>query len=52
MMETVLSGAAGNMLAQVNPAGFFQAQALAVRTMKTKHSPDISNIFDSLRINR
>jgi hypothetical protein len=46
MMETMLSGAVGNMLAQVNPAGYFKASALAVKTMKTKHSPDISNILD------
>lgn len=45
MMETMLSGQIGNMLAQVNPAGYFQASALAVKTMKTKHSPDISSIL-------
>lgn len=46
MMETVLSGSMGNMLAQVNPAGFFKASALSIRSMKTKYSPDISQILE------
>ena len=46
MMETMLSGAIGNMLAQVNPAGYFQASALAIKTMQTKHSPEISAILE------
>lgn len=46
MMETMLSGAIGNMLAQVNPAGYFQAAGLAVKTLKTKHSPEISQILE------
>jgi hypothetical protein len=46
MMETTLSGTIGQMLSQVNPAGFFKASALAVKTMKTKHSPDISAILN------
>jgi hypothetical protein len=46
MMETMLSGSIGNMLAQVNPAGYFKASSLAIKTMKTKHSPDIAKILD------
>lgn len=46
MMETMLSGAIGNMLAQANPAGYFQAAALATKTMKTKYSPEISSILE------
>jgi len=46
LLETTLSGAIGNMLAQVNPAGYFQAAALSMKTMKTKHSPDIAQILE------
>lgn len=45
MMETFLAGTVGQLLSQVNPAGFFQTAALAVKTMKTKHSIDISEIL-------
>lgn len=45
MLETMLSGNVGNMLAQVNPAGYFKAAELAIKTMKTKHSPDIAAIL-------
>ncbi len=46
MLETVMSGQMGQMLAKVNPAGFFQVSALNLRTMKTKYSPEISKIFE------
>lgn len=46
MIETVLSGNIGKTLAQVNPAGYFQASALALRTMKTKYSPELSKILE------
>ncbi len=45
MMETMLSGQTGQMLAAVNPAGYFQASSLMIRTMKTKHSMDIARIL-------
>lgn len=45
MMETFLQGNMGQMLSQANPAGYFQASALAVKSMKTKHSVDISEIL-------
>lgn len=46
MMETILQGNIGQMLTQVNPAGFFKAAGLTVKSMKTKHSIDISEILD------
>ena len=45
MIENVLSSTAGQMLAQVNPSGYFQATSLAIKTMKTKYTPEISEIF-------
>lgn len=46
MLETVMSGQMGQMMAQVNPAGFFQISAFSLKTMKTKYSPEISQIFE------
>ena len=45
MLETVMSGQLGQMLSQVNPAGFFKMGALSLKSMKTKYSPEISQIF-------
>lgn len=46
MLETVMSGQMGQMMAQVNPAGFFKISALSLKSMKTKYSPEISHIFE------
>lgn len=46
MLEQVLAGAVGQLLAQVNPAGFFKAAGLSMKTMKTKHSPEIAAILE------
>ena len=46
MLETVMSGQMGQMMSQVNPAGFFQISALTLKSMKTKYSPEISQIFE------
>lgn len=46
MIENVLAGNIGQLLGQVNPAGFFQAAGLTMRSMKTKYSPEISKIFE------
>lgn len=46
MVETILQGNIGQMLSQVNPAGFLKASSLVVKSMKTKHSIDISEILD------
>ncbi len=45
MLETILQGNIGSMLSQVNPAGYFKAAGLAVKSMKSKHSIDISDIL-------
>ena len=46
MLETVLNGHVGQMLAQVNPAGFFKVVSLNMKSAKTKHSPDIAAILE------
>jgi len=46
MLEQVLAGAVGQLLAQVNPAGFFKAASLSMKSMKTKNSPEISAILE------
>ena len=46
MLETVMSGQVGQMMSQVNPAGFFQMSALAMKSMKTKYSPDIVAVLN------
>lgn len=46
MLESVMSGQIGSMLAQVNPAGFFKVASLAMKTMGTKYSPQMSAILD------
>jgi len=46
MLESVMSGQIGSMLSQVNPAGFFKISSLAMKTMGTKYSPQISSILE------
>lgn len=46
MLETMLSGSVGNALMTVNPGGFFKAASLSVRSVKSKYSPDISQILE------
>lgn len=46
MLETVMGGQVGQMMAQVNPAGFFQMAALAIKSQKTKYSPNISKLLE------
>lgn len=46
MIETILSGNIGQMLSQINPAGFFKAAGLTMKTMKTRYSPEISKILE------
>ncbi len=46
MLETMLSGAIGNALMTVNPAGYMKAASLSVKSMKSKHSLDISTILE------
>lgn len=46
MLETVMGGQVGQMMSQVNPAGFFQMAALAIKSQKTKYSPNISKLLE------
>lgn len=46
LIETMMSGQMGQMLAQVNPAGFFQVASLVTRVTKTRYSPEISKVFE------
>ncbi len=46
MIETVMSGQMGQMMAQINPAGFFQMSALAIKSMKTKYSPNMVEVLE------
>ncbi len=45
MIENVLAGNIGQMLGQINPAGFFQAAGLVLKTTKTKYSSELSKIL-------
>lgn len=46
MLETILQGPIGNAMMNVNPAGYFKAASLSIKSVKTKHSLDIANILD------
>jgi len=46
MLETVMGGQVGQMMSQVNPAGFFQMASLAIKSQKTKYSPNISKLLE------
>lgn len=46
LVETVMSGAIGQMMMQANPAGFFKMGSLAIRNMKSRYSPDIARVLD------
>jgi hypothetical protein len=46
MMETVLQGPAGQMLSQVNPAGYFKTVSMSIKSVKARYSPDIAAIFE------
>lgn len=46
MLEQVISGAVGQILMQVNPAGFFKVAGLSIKSMKTRYSPDIAEIYE------
>jgi hypothetical protein len=42
-----MSGQVGQMLAQVNPAGFFKMASLSIKSTKTKFSPNMAEVLDS-----
>jgi hypothetical protein len=46
MVETILAGGIGQMLASVNPAGFFKVASLNIKALKTKYAPEIASIFE------
>jgi hypothetical protein len=46
MLESVMSGAIGSMLSQVNPAGFFQVAAMSMKTLGTRYSPQMAAILE------
>ena len=46
LIETMMSGQMGQMLAQVNPSGFFKVASLVTRVTKTRYSPEISRVFE------
>lgn len=48
MLESVMSGQIGQMLAQVDPASFFKISSLAMKTMGTKYSPQISELLEQV----
>ena len=45
LLETMMSGQIGQMVAQINPAGFFKMASLSVRSTKTRFSPDIAEVL-------
>jgi len=46
LIESVLSGNAGQMMAQINPQEFFRISALITRIVKTRYSAEIAAAFD------
>lgn len=46
LVETVMSGQIGQMIMQVNPAGFFKMASLSIRNMKSRYSPEIAQVLD------
>jgi hypothetical protein len=46
LLETMMSGQIGQMVSQINPAGFFKMAALSVKSTRTKYSPDIAEVLE------
>lgn len=46
LIETMMSGQIGVMMARVNPSGFFKMASLTVRSTKTRYSTDIAGIIE------
>jgi hypothetical protein len=46
MLESVMGGQIGNIIAQANPAGFLQIAGLIIKSSKTKYSPSIAQILE------
>lgn len=48
LLESVMSGNIGQMMAQIDPAKFFKVASLALKTAGTKYSPQMAQIMDEL----
>jgi hypothetical protein len=46
MLEQFVNGPVGQMLSQVNPAGYFRAVKLSVKAVKVKYSAEVAQILD------
>jgi len=46
LLEQFINGPLGNLLSQVNPAGYFQAGSLSVKNTKSKYSLELAAILD------
>lgn len=46
MIEQAINGPVGNMLSQVNPAGYFQAASFAIKSTRVKYSQELGNILE------
>jgi hypothetical protein len=46
LLEQFINGPLGNILSQVNPAGYFRAGALSIKNVKSKYSPELASILD------
>lgn len=46
ILEQFVNGPVGQMMSQVNPAGYFKASKLAVKNIKSKYSLELSQILD------
>lgn len=46
LLEQFMSGPLGQMLSQVNPVGYFQAGAIAIRETKSKYSQKLATILE------
>jgi len=46
LLEQFINGPLGNLLAQANPAGYFQAGALSVKNTKSKYSLELAGILE------
>ncbi len=45
MLETVMSGAVGQVLMQADPAAFLETSALIIKQSKTRYAPDMARIL-------
>jgi hypothetical protein len=46
VLDSVLNGPMGNLLSQVNPAGYFKLGSLAVKNLKNKYSLEMASVID------